>query len=319
MSVPMRHVPAQLASLTTIEAEVKYDLGAGGRVPSLEGPVFDREGNFYCCRTGMNNTFIKKITPDGEVSDFCHITEGMVIGLAFHKDGRMFATDMVRGSLRQISPSGEILCETLLHDETGASLRCDCMVFDEDGSLFMTDLRGTICSRGGGIWKLTPEDNYQSAKLVLGNMASPNGIVMSRSLEGPRWDSDALWIGESASNSIIRVCLSKDHEIEHKQYSPIPVFNNPGKPNIDTICMDDDGNIYAAVMFGGRVVVLDSEGTPLFNVLVPGFRNWKLQYTPNLVIHPKRPECYLLASDDERAVVLIFPALAKSQKLFANL
>lgn len=317
MRGPQRHIPPQLSSLPTIEAQVKYDLGSGGRAPSLEGPVFDRHGNFYCCKTAPNNTFIKKITPDGEISDFCHITEGMVIGLAFHKDGRMFATDMLRGSLRQIAPEGNVLSETMLRDSEGAPLRCDCMVFDDEGTLFLTDLRGTEQHRGGGIWKLSPKDNYGSAELILGNMASPNGICISTTQAGPYWDTDALWIGESASNSVLRISLSKKHDIEEKHYTPIEVFRNPGKPNVDTICMDEEQNIYVAIMFGGRAVILDPEGLPLSNIIVPGFYEWKLQYTPNLVIHPDRPECYLLASDNDRAVVLSFPTMAKSQRLYS--
>lgn len=315
-----RQLPAELAGLPTIEAEVKYVIGEGGRGPSLEGPVFDAEGNFYCCNTRPNDTRIMKITPDGEMSEFHHFHEGLVIGIAQHKDGRFFTTDMMRGSIRQLTPDGELICETRLVDKTGAQLRTDCMLFDDDGTLFITDLRGSEAHRGGGIWKLVPDDDYQSAELFFGNMASPNGICMSRKADGhqPVWDSDALWIGESNSNSVIRISLTDDHKINEMQYSPIVTFKNPGKPNVDTLCMDELGNMYVGIMFGGRAVILNTEGNPVANVIVPGFEDWKLPYTPNLVIRPDAPECYLLASDFERAVVLSFPALAPGQKLYSS-
>lgn len=312
-----RHLPSSLENLPTVVAERAFNLGAGGRFPSLEGPVFDRNGNFYCCRTAMNNTLVKRIAPDGTVSDFCHFDKGMVIGLAFHKDGRCFATDMARGTLRQIDPDGRVLNEVSLRDGSAGQIRCDCMVFDDDGSLLITDLRGTEVEPTGSIWKLTPDDGYTRPKLFFGGLASPNGICLARPPKGAWWDSDALWVAESAANAVTRISLDDAHMPVVKQYSPMRAYRNEGKPNVDTCCMDAEGNIYVAVMFGGRVVVLNQEGLPLYNVIVPGFEEWRLHNTPNLVIHPDRPECYLLASDADEAVVLKFPALAKSQKLYS--
>ena len=68
------------------------------------------------------------------------------------------------------------------------------------------------------------------------------------------------------------------------------------------------------VMFGGRALVLNPDGLPIANVVVPGFENWELQYTSNLALHPFKEEAYMIASDKERAVVLSFPTLANSQK-----
>lgn len=48
ISIPERHLPPELADLPCIRAEVAYEVAPGSLMPSLEGPVFDREGNFYC-------------------------------------------------------------------------------------------------------------------------------------------------------------------------------------------------------------------------------------------------------------------------------
>ena len=95
------------------------------------------------------------------------------------------------------------------------------------------------------------------------------------------------------------------------------VYKNIGKPNVDTFCTDANGFMYMGIMFGGRVVVLDKEGIPVANVLVPGFEEGKLKFTPNLAIHPTKSECYMLASDEEKAVICSFETTAPSQKLFS--
>ena len=307
--VKKRRLPPDLAGLPTIQAEIKYVIAPGKMGPSLEGPVFDRKGNFYVCHTAPNDTHIKKITPDGEISEFCHVKEGMVIGLAFHKDGRCFATDMMRGSLRIFSEDGLLQEEIFIRDRE-RPVHADCLVFDENGDLLITDLSGTTYNPIGGIFRLRASNGYKTAEKYFGNMASPNGICFS-----PK--KDALWVAESDSNSLIRFQLGADGEILHKQYSPLTVYKNMGKPNVDTFATDAAGYMYLGIMFGGRVIVFDPEGIPAANVLVPGYEDGKLSFTPNVAIHPEKKEAYLLASDGEQAVVLSFPTVSPSQKLYA--
>lgn len=309
IDVNKKRLPVDVAGLPVIEAKVKYTIAPGKKGPSLEGPVFDREGNYYCCHTAPNDTTVKKITEDGTISDWYHADTGMVVGLCFHKDGRCFATDMIEGSIRILSKEGELLDKVFLTDE-GRHLKTDCMVFTEEGDLLVTDLSGTTYDPIGGIYKLNAGDNYRSYGVYFTGMPSPNGICYSP-------NHDALWVATSADNCLNRLQLEADGSVMFKQYTPMKVYKNMGKPNVDTLCIDDNGFIYLAIMFGGRVLVLDREGIPVANVLVPGYEEGKLLYTPNLAIHPNRPEAYMVASDGERAVVLSFETTAPSQRLFS--
>ena len=81
-NISERRLPPDLAGLPSIRAEVAFEVAPGSLMPSLEGPVFDREGNFYCCHTAPGDTTVMKITPEGEQSKFYHNDVGMTVGLA---------------------------------------------------------------------------------------------------------------------------------------------------------------------------------------------------------------------------------------------
>lgn len=304
-----RHLPPELAGLPCIRAEVAYELGPGGPMPSLEGPVFDREGNFYCCRTAPKDTHVIKITPAGEQSEFHHNTSGMTVGLAFHKDGRCFATDMLDSCIHVLSPQGELL-EVLRLKDGGRALRPDCMVFGDNGDLFFTDLSGHLHEPAGAVYALRAASDYQELELFLGGLCAPDGITFAP-------DGRSMWITEVSTNSVLRVLLGPDGNPRVAQHTPIPAYRNSGVSNVDTHAMDEKGFAYVGIMMGGRAVVLDRDDIPVANVLAPGFEEGKLIYTPNLALKHDACEGYLLASDDERAVVLRFETFALGQELYA--
>lgn len=132
ISIPERHLPPELADLPCIRAEVAYEVAPGSLMPSLEGPVFDREGNFYCCHTAPGDTSVIKITPEGEQSEFYHNDVGMTVGLAFHKDGRCFTSDMLSSCINILSPEGNLL-DTLYIDDDGRKMRPDSWYFARTG------------------------------------------------------------------------------------------------------------------------------------------------------------------------------------------
>lgn len=305
-----RHLPLELQGLPCIRAEVAHIIAPGKATPSLEGPVFDRHGNFYCCLTAPNDTYIKKITPDGSVSDFFHSDTGMTVGLVFHRDGRCFSADMLRSCIRILSADGELL-EELPLQYNGRSLRPDCMVFDRKGDLLFTDLSGTFRAPIGGVYRLTQDSSYHELSLYVGDLASPDGITLSP-------DGKSLWVSECSSNSVLRFLLDGQGEPRIAQHTPLQAYRNSGSSNVDTHAMDENGYLYLGIMMGGRAVVLDWDGIPVANILAPGFEEGKLLYTPNLALSRTNRFGYLLASDSEQAVVLRFPTFAPGQELFSH-
>lgn len=126
-----------------------------------------------------------------------------------------------------------------------------------------------------------------------------------------------MWVTEVATNSVTRILLDPKGNPRVAQHSPLCVYRNAGSSNVDTHAMDENGFIYVGIMMGGRAVILGQDGIPVANILAPGFEEGKLRYTPNLVLKQDACEGYLLASDDERAVVLRFETLAPGQRLYA--
>ena len=307
IAVNKRHLPPALRDLPVIRAEVAYTIAPGSPMPSLEGPAFDRQGNFYCCHTAPNNTMIKKITPDGQITDFYHCTKGMTVGLAFHKDGRVFAANMMAHCIHILSAEGEEI-EIVPTFYEGEGLNPDCMVF-RNGDLYFTDLRGTFRNPIGGVYYLTAESGYHTVEKFLGDLASPDGIGFSP-------NGRNLYISEPSSNSTLRFLLMPDGKPRIAQHTPIQMFRNDGASNVDSHDIDENGYIYLGIMMGGRAVILDPDGIPVANILVPGFEDGKLLYSPNLALSREKAEGYLLASDSERAVVLRFPALAPGRQLY---
>lgn len=311
IKIPPRVLPPDLATLPTVVAVPKYKIADGSPVPAMEGPAFDREGNFYVCRTAPNNTVIVKITPEGVMSDFCRFDSGMSIGIAVHRDGRFFVSDMLDRCIRILSPDGEVM--RCIYPKAGGEALCpDCMVFDENGDLYFTDLRGTYFSPIGGVYRLRAETGYESPELYIGGLASPNGLHFSP-------DHSRMWVVESSANCLNCFELEPDRTVMYRQYTPIRTYRNMGKPNLDTCNLDAAGNIYIGVMFGGRAVVLNPDGIPVMNILAPDFEGGSLQYTPNLVLKANEKEGYLLASGTGGAYICSFPTLEVSQRLYSGM
>lgn len=310
VTITQRHLPPELRGLPCIRAEVAHVIAPGKATPSLEGPIFDRHGNFYCCLTAPNDTYVKKISLDGSISDFFHSDSGMTVGLVFHQDGRCFAADMLRNCIRILSADGKLLEELPLQYE-GRKLRPDCMVFDRKGDLLFTDLSGTFRDPIGGVYRLTQDFGYHELSLYVGNLASPDGITLSP-------DGKSLWVSECSSNSVLRFLLDGQGEPRIAQHTPLQAYRNSGASNVDTHAMDENGYLYLGIMMGGRAVVLDRDGIPVANILAPGFEEGKLLYTPNLALSRTDRFGYLLASDSEQAVVLRFPTFAPGQELFSH-
>ena len=304
MNCKIKHLPPELSNLPQIKAEILYRIGNGNARPTLEGPGLDAEGNFYVCYTNHNEggfTSIIKIDKSGKQEEFFRVTEGMAMGFAYHPDGLLFFADMMRGAIRVIDLEGNLVKEIFprFNDKV---LKVDCMEFDANGDLWFSDIDGTFYNPIGGIYLLTRDSGYEEVQLKISGLASPNGLAFSN-------DRSVLWVAESSANRLVRWQFKPDGSFFNNQFSPMATYHGSGRPLIDTIRIDKSGNIYAGIMYGGRFLILDSEGIPIANVLAEGFEEGKLFYTPNLVLLPDEKKAYALASDTEGAYILSFETL----------
>lgn len=311
-AIPRNPLPPELAGLPTIEAKIKYRIAPGKATPSIEGPIFDRQGNLYVCHTTQPTSTIKRITPKGIISDFLNYEKGVLVATAIHKDGRIFAADFVNGIFVVLSPEGKIVDEIRVTLPNGGSMKCDDMAFDRNGNLYFTDFNGTFARRTGGVYRLDAEFNYRKMHCILKGIGAGNGISFSP-------DYTALWVADTPLKTIYRILLDENGKALDRVFGVLPIVQGYGRANPDSNKVDEDGNLYQAMMHGGWVLIYNKDGIPIANVVVPGREEGRLMNTPNLALIPGEGKGYMVASDEHDVVVLEFPTLAPGAMLYSHM
>lgn len=127
-----------------------------------------------------------------------------------------------------------------------------------------------------------------------------------------------LWVGESVRNRVLRISMTKEGFVKPGGFSIQAVYTNIGNAVVDSNKVDSAGNLYQAMMWGGRAVVLNHYGIPIANIVVPDRDQGKYMNSPNLVIKPGTDEGYLIGTGPEGAWIHKFKAIAPAQKLFSH-
>ena len=304
-------LPADVAGLPTVTAEPWFCIDADPGM-CIEGPAADAQGNLYVCVAvpppGPNPKIVK-ITPDKVMTDFyCSDGSDLPVGVAFHKDGRMFVAAMF-GGFTVLNPDGTVerrICPR--YDDGEIANPNDC-VFDEKGNLYFTDYRGHLGCMNGAVARLDADSDYTHVTKVVGNLLMPNGISFSP-------DFRTLWVAESNRNAVIQIRITEDGQLPKMGESVNVVWYGTGLPMPDGNKVDAEGNLYQAIMRDGRVLVTNPKGVPIGNVVVRdrGFGIW--DNTSNLVLNPCADEAFLLGFGSKGIWVLKFPTLASAQKLY---
>lgn len=310
-AIPKRPLPPEIAGLPTVVAkpwaEIDPDPGRAG----LEGPIFDREGNFYVCHSSPHDPSsapIMKITPAGEMNVFYEAAPLAPVGIAVHRDGRLFAA-CLGGEILILSPGGKAL-EILKPDYDGSQMVPDDLVFDFKGNLYFTDMRGDNSNPIGSVFRLDSDNGYSKPTLISGGLGAPNGISFTP-------EQDALWIGESGRNMVTRLNLTPDGLLADFN-GVMSVYMNTGWGVPDSNKVDSKGNLYQPIMMDGRLIILNAYGIPVGNVLLPGRDEGKHLMSPNLVIKPGTDEAYFVAAGTEGSWVFRFQAIAEAQLLYSH-
>ena len=294
-----REIPPDVADLPTIEAE--YWVTTTEDRVGMEGPVFDDEGNLFVCSVGMTYpiNYILQVDEDKNITT---VWEGALspLGLAFHENGKLFAVCR-EGELLIMDKDGtNVTSITPTYDGKIFSLNDLC--FTPDSDLIVTDWQGTTDNPIGGIYVLTAESGYQETRVLADKLVGPNGVSISP-------DGNTLWVGMTNEDAIYRINLvyaNGDVTAANVEL----VYQNSGAGNPDSNEVDAAGNLYQAMIQGGRVLVLNSEGTPIANVIIPEREQGSRMMSSNLAIKPGANEAYLLtAGFGEGSHIYVFETL----------
>lgn len=266
--------PAMEPGITTITAD--YWLKAYDTNTTLEGAIFDRDGNLYFTSTA--GYAIHRVDMETkEITTIFHEEGIRPAAVKIHKDGRLFACCLMNermGGILVMDPDGSNQ-EWILK---GYSV--DDLAFDAEGGIYFTNFIGDFRNRIGGVYYLSPDFRYIEPFCL--DMCQPNGIAFST-------DYKILWVTEFQGQRLHRFDLERNR-------AGIP-FYFTGMHGPDSCCTDADDNLYVALPGQGRILVFNFWGTPIGQVVVPGRENGHNLHTTHPMVRPDHKELYIVSAD----------------------
>lgn len=221
----------------------------------LEGPIMDKEGNLWVVNIATG--WISKITPDGKWVDVFN-SGGQPQGLEWGKDGRLYGVDRKTGVF-VYDPKTKVLSDYVRYFQNENFHGPNDLIFDHEGGLYFTDPWGTSpLNPRGCVYYVSP--GGKEVRRIIDNLHFPNGIALSP-------DDSQLYIGECMINRVLTCPLEKPGEI-NIGWSHVSTHLNGGL-GPDGICIDENGNLYQAQSFGGRVVVINPNGFIIGSIELP--------------------------------------------------
>jgi len=223
-----------------------------------EGPARNSKGDIYV--SNCYGKWITKLTPNSaevflsaSVEPF---TFAQTNGLAFNKEGFLFACDYNLGAIIKIDLNGNSEIYSSGYDGLKFNRPND-LTFDKKGNLYFTDPKNYHKDSLTGRVFMIDKESGQTV-LVYDGLAFPNGITFSNS-------GEELFVCESAKQRVLKFKVDADGKLsEPKVFVELP----GGDP--DGIDFDSEGNLYVAHFGGGAIYKISDEGKILKKILTPG-------------------------------------------------
>ncbi|WP_237561397.1 SMP-30/gluconolactonase/LRE family protein [Frateuria defendens] len=278
-------IPPSERALQAVVASPWFKASEEGHV--LEGAIFDHNGDLLFCDVTAHR--VLRLTPDKRLSTVVAL-EGALApgGLAFARDGRLFiaALDIPndRGAIFAANPDGSGLRAII---PPAAGFMPNDLVFDARGGFYFTDFKGTATEPKGGVYYVAPD--LSTIKPVMPHLAMANGVALSA-------DGKTLWATEFGRNLLHRVELAGAATIAPIGSAIAYQFVGPAPDSMRT---DADGNVYVAMYGQGRVMVLNRNGIPIGQVLLPGRERGHNLLTTSMAIDPASNDVYVVDSDGD--------------------
>lgn len=268
---------AMLAALAigaqTAPAETLADI-CGACVPEkvvicgrfLEGINFDRDGHIWA--VSLKNGEILEIA-NGQCQTRAK-TGGLPNGARFHKDGRLFVTDNVRGIIAFDPKSGAI--QPFADSVAGRKMvDANDLVFDADGGLYVTVPGGShFLDRKGQVVYFAPGST--TATVIADHLPYPNGIALTP-------DGKFVIVGLYGDKTIMEMPSVPNAKSTRQAYV---LARTEGGVGPDGMTMDADGRLYFAEFLHGAVGVTDTDGVVLGYIKLPPEAG---KWTTNVAFH----------------------------------
>ena len=211
----------------------------------LEGPVFDLQGNLYVTDIVFGRVF--RIDATGNWTQIVEY-DGEPNGMKFMSETELLITDYKNGLMKLDIRSGAV-SPYLSRRNSERFKGVNDLVFDSRGNLYFTDQGQTgLHDPTGRVYRLRPNGQLD---LLLGNVPSPNGIVLSP-------DEKVLFVAVTRGNCVWRAPLMADASVgKVGQF-----FTSYGPSGPDGLAMDQAGNLVVANPGLGYVWLLNGRAEP---------------------------------------------------------
>ena len=218
-----------------------------------EGPTADNAGNVYF--TDQPNDRIMKWSAIEGISTFLQ-PSGRSNGLAFNKEGFLWACADEKNEIWQISPEKGILVIPLSYQGKQLNGPNDLWI-SPNGGIYFTD---PFYGRPWWNHKDMPQDiqgvyylsqDNKTLTRVADDLSQPNGIVGTT-------DGTRLFVADIKANKTWSYSISKDGTLTDKK-----LFCNQGS---DGMTIDTMGNIF---LTGNGITIFDNNGKRIANIEVP--------------------------------------------------
>jgi lactonase len=301
---PLAEVSAQrLGKLVGLDPVGPF-VALTGHATALEGGAFGPDGQLYFTditapagapKVLRVNVKTDKVTPvhTDATSAFSSIQFSPLDHLAY-------LTNLSDGSVDRMTPAGGKFETVFSGPVKGAKMTPDDLTFDQQGNMFVSDLKGTSWSPEGRVVEI-PAGGGKPRVLVEG-MASPNGISFTP-------DYSELWVSEFTGDREDHLTLSEDHT--EVLASGVGMTGNSGPGGFDFNAVDSRGDVYQCVYGAGRVLVWSPTGRLLQTIVIPQNLPRPQRMVANLAIKPGTRDGYLLVGGSNGGYLFGFRALAR--------
>jgi gluconolactonase len=225
------------------------DANQGGRMIDsfLEGPVFDEQGNLYVTDIPFGRIF--KISPQGMWQLMLEY-EGEPNGMKFIAKGQLLITDYKLGLMLFDVKQGTIK-PFLSRRNTESFKGLNDLTISSIGNIYFTDQGQTgLHDATGRVYRLSQKTGRLD--LLLGNVPSPNGIVLSP-------DEKFLFVACTRGNCVWRMPLQPDGSVSKVGQ----FFTSYGPSGPDGLAMTANGYLLIANPGLGYVWVINHRGEPV--------------------------------------------------------
>ncbi|PUZ26525.1 gluconolactonase [Chitinophaga costaii] len=213
---------------------------------NIEGPNFDKSGNFYVVNFEKDGT-IGKINPkDGKGKVFLTLPDSSIAnGIHFDSKGLMYLPDFVGHNVLTVDMRTKKVSVYLHNDEFNQP---NDLCFMKNDIFFASDPNWK--DNTGQIWRIEKGE----ATLVAKDMGTTNGIELSP-------DEKTLYVNESIQRKVWKFEVDKKGNLYHKT-----LFYQFTDGGMDGMKCDKNGNLYICRWGNGEIVVLSPTGK-LFNTI----------------------------------------------------